>query len=410
MANIDNSRKPLFHGVVLVAGGAVGAGMFALPLVSAGPWFAWSLAAMVLVWWFTFIAAKLLAEVNFLFTENNSFDSIVSKVLGPKWAALNNFSIAFIMYILMYAYITAGGGILDASLSHVVALPRLVLSVLFAVIAAIIVCLNTTFVSRLSAVLMAGMGLSFVTANSALFAVVDVHALFSRSDLAYGSYVAYAIPIYVTAFACAGLVPSLVSHYQINSSSAGGVQVDSKKVIQSLFFGSLFTLVIYIVWLSLTLGNIDRESFVAVAQDGGGLNALVAILQKGMASTYMQSALSWFSHLAISTSFLSIAVGLVHFLQDRFHLGQSLKGRVKAVLIAFLPPAICSLFWAYGFVSAIGYAGLFVALSFFIVPALLYAKTPTAPKRHWLSVLVFGLIVIILKLASLAAMLPKFPA
>ena len=410
MTHTNSSYKPLFHGVILVAGGAVGAGMFALPLVSAGPWFVWSLATMVVVWWFTFLAAKLLAEVNFQFTENNSFDSIVSTILGPKWAALNNFSVAFIMYILMYAYITAGGGILDASLSEFVILPKLLLSLLFASIAAIIVCLNTTFVSRLSAVLMVGMGLSFMTANSALFAVVDVQALFTNSNVSYASYVAYAIPVYVTAFACAGLVPTLVSHYRLNVKQHNGRQTDSKKVIQSLLFGSLLTLLTYTVWLSLTLGNIERDSFVKVSQEGGGLNALVAILQTGMTNSYMQAALSWFSHLAISTSFLSISVGLVHFLQDRFHLGQDRLGRMKAVLIAFVPPTMCSLFWAYGFVGAIGYAGLLVAFSFFIVPALLSAKTEVHQHTfQWLSVLMFGLIVIVLKLASLASVLPVFP-
>lgn len=31
-----SAKKPLWHGVLLVAGGAIGAGMFALPMVSAG--------------------------------------------------------------------------------------------------------------------------------------------------------------------------------------------------------------------------------------------------------------------------------------------------------------------------------------------------------------------------------------
>jgi len=36
--NIKN-KKPIWHGVMLVAGGAIGAGMFALPLVASGTWF-----------------------------------------------------------------------------------------------------------------------------------------------------------------------------------------------------------------------------------------------------------------------------------------------------------------------------------------------------------------------------------
>jgi tryptophan-specific transport protein len=395
--------EPLFHGIILVAGGAIGAGMFALPLVSAGAWFLWSFVAMIIVWWFTYLAAQLLADVNLTFVNDNSFDSIVCSILGGKWAAVNNTSIAFIMYILMYAYITAGSNILDAGVNQITALPRVALSIIFALIAAFIVCLNTSFVSRLSTLLMIGMGLSFITANSGLFAAIDVSSLFSDGPADTVFYMASALPVYVTAFACAGLVPSLVSHYRASPYKVG----------KSVLFGSLLTLLIYTIWLLLTLGNIDRDDFIIVAQNGGGVDALVGELQRGLSNRYMQSALNWFSHMAIITSFLSIAIGLVHFLQDRFQLGQSTKGRVKAVLMAFLPPTVCSALWAYGFVSAIGYAGLLVAFSFFIVPALLYSKQNapcgTRQKSQWLSVLIFGVIIIVLKLAAIMSLLPTFP-
>lgn len=399
----NKTSKPLFHGVILVAGGAIGAGMFALPLVAAGAWYAWSLCAMIVVWWFTYLAAGMLAEVNFQFAENSSFDSIVKALLGPYWAAVNNVSIAFIMYILMYAYITSGGGILDGSIKSVIEFPRYILSLIFALIAAAIVCLNTSFVSRISAVLMVGMGLSFVTANSGLFVSVNIQSLVIESHFDRLPYVAFAVPVYITAFACAGLVPSLVSHYYQKP----------KMVLQSLLYGTLLTLLIYTLWLSLTLGNIERVNFNQVAQNGGGLDALVGALKSGLTSTKIQAALSWFSHLAIITSFLSIAVGLVHFLQDRFKLGSSINGRLKAVMMAFFPPTILSMVWAYGFVSAIGYAGLLVAISFFIVPALLYAKQNTpcsfSHKARWVSVLIFGVLVVLLKFAALASMLPRFP-
>lgn len=401
--NQNAGIKPLFHGVILVAGGAIGAGMFALPLVSAGAWFLWSLSGMIIVWWFTYLAARLLADVNLTFADDNSFDSIVSSVLGANWAAINNASIAFIMYILMYAYITAGSNILDAGVNQILTLPRVTLSAIFALIAAFIVCLNTSFVSRLSTLLMIGMGLSFITANSGLFTVINFRSLFVETQTNTVFYVASAMPVYVTAFACAGLVPSLVSHYKTSPN----------KVHQSVLFGSLLTLSIYIIWLLLTLGNIERDNFIMVAQNGGGVDALVSELQKGLSNHYLKSALNWFSHMAIITSFLSIAVGLVHFLQDRFKLGQSITGRIKAVVIAFLPPTMFSMLWAYGFVSAIAYAGLLVALSFFIVPALLYLKhkgpRDSRQKLQCWCVLAFGVIIILLKLATLTSVLPTFP-
>lgn len=400
--NKHETIKPLFHGVILVAGGAIGAGMFALPLVSAGAWFIWSVAAMAIVCGFTYLAANLLTEVNLHFPENSSFDTIVNSILGPNWALLNNISIAFIMSILMYAYITSGGGILSSSIDLGIDIPRIILSLIFALIAAAIVCMNTSYISRISAILMVGMAISFVTANTGLVSSANVESLFKDVDIERLPFIAFAIPVYVTAFACAGLVPTLVSHYYQKPTL----------VFRSLAYGSLLTLSVYCIWLLLIFANTEREAFTSISQNGGGIDALVNLLQSGLSSHKIKTALNWFSHLAIITSFLAIAVGLVHFLQDKFNLSDDFKGRIKSVGMAFILPTILSMLWPYGFVSAIGYAGLFVAFSFFIVPALLFTKQNSAlnlnQKIKWLSVLLFGLLIVVLKLASLASALPIF--
>jgi len=406
--------RPLWHGIMLVAGGAIGAGMFALPLVASGAWFVLSSIGLAFVCCMTYLAAKLLLDVNVRYPEGSSFDTLVSDILGPRYAMINNLSIAFIMFILMYAYITAGAGILERSMVSYLKdssfwpddfeIARSALSFVFATIAALFIALGAASVSRVSGILMLGMCASFVAANSGLVFTLEFSMLLAQADSSL-NYLWAALPVFVTAFACAGLVPSLCEHYQ-------NKELDVK---HALFFGLLLALLVYVIWLMSTLGHISRASFTEVKGDGGGLSALVAALQIRTDSSAIKFSLVWFSNFAVITSFLSVGLGLVHFLRDRFDLDKQSHATLKAVLLAFVPPFIGSLLAPYGFVSAIAYAGVFVAFSFFIVPALMYktvrqaAVLTVSEKVSWYSVAGFGVLIIILKIAGLLSILPSYP-
>ncbi len=406
--------RPLWHGIMLVAGGAIGAGMFALPLVASGSWFVLSSLGLAFVCCITYLAAKLLLDVNVRYPEGSSFDTLISDILGPRYAMINNLSIAFIMFILMYAYITAGAGILERSMIAKLQIlsfwpddfeiARSFLSLVFASIAALFIALGASTVSRVSGILMLGMCASFIAANSGLVLSLEFSMLIKQADSSL-KYLWAALPVFVTAFACAGLVPSLCEHYE-------NKELDIKR---ALFLGLLLALLVYVVWLMSTLGHVSRESFLVVKSDGGGLNALVAALQTRTDSSAIKFSLVWFSNFAVITSFLGVGLGLVHFLRDRFDLDKQSHATLKAVLLAFAPPLIGSLIAPYGFVSAIAYAGVFVAFSFFIVPALMYktmrrdAALTFSEKVSWYSVAGFGVLIIILKIAGLLSILPSYP-
>ena len=397
--------KPLLHGVILVAGGAVGAGMFALPLVSAGAWFSWATLGLIIVCWFTYLAATLLVSVNIRYPVGSSFDTLIRDTLGSVWVAVNNCSIAFVMFILMYAYITAGAGILGGSLVSMFGddfeLSRPILSLIFASVMALFIWFGTSAVSRVSTLLMIVMCAAFAAANSGLIASTDLSILFD-GETGGLVYLWSALPVFVTAFACAGLVPSLSSHYDNQGAT----------INLSILLGLLLALLVYVVWLASTLGNISRVGFAEVADNGGGLAALVAMLQSRTDSSLINSALTWFSHFAVITSFLSIGLGLAHFLVDRFKFKLTSIGRAQSVGLAFIPPLLASLVAPYGFVSAIAYAGIFVAFSFFIIPALMYRKLTSSDavswSARWISVLIFGVFVVALKLASVFGWLPSY--
>jgi tryptophan-specific transport protein len=408
-----NNTTPLWNGILLVAGGALGAGMFALPMVSAGAWMWWSTFGLFLVWGMTFVSAKLFATVNLALITNShnsldhrsSFDSLVCHTLGLKWSRVNNMSIVFIMMILMYAYTSAGASIVDYSLKSaglgVDDSYRRWLSIGFATLIGFTVAFGTSLVSRVLLVFLVMMAAAFIVSALGIMPSVDVNHL--TISINAPQYVLAAIPVYVTAFACAGLIPSLVRHYHLQP----------ENVNRSLFWGSFLVLLVYILWLILTFGSIGRDGFESVFVGGGNLGELVAALVNNGVDNSLEVRLNLFSHGAIITSFLSVGLGLFHFIQDKFSLGDSHSQRLFASACCFGPPAIASFVFPYGFIHAIGFAGMFVAFSFFVLPGMMALALKqkgvfVISKRIPLVVILFGLVILGLKSALLFSWLPTY--
>lgn len=390
-----------------MTGGAVGAGMFALPIVSAGVGFVWAALGLLLVWFATYRVSLMLMQVNLEFPIGSSFNTVVKQKLGPAWALLNNLSIAFIMYVLMYAFTTAGGSILDFTLGIFVSaesLPsRPYLSIIFTLAIALLIWAGSSSVSRFSGLALAIMLvlLGLVVAN--LSGMVKLSNL--ESSVSQLSYAGTMLPVFVTAFACGGLVPSLVKHYS----------GDPARVAACLRYGTLASLAIYLVWLAVTLGVLTSTALQEVVAQGGNMGDLVAGLGAAGDFGSLNLLLTVFSHLAIITSFLSVGLGLFDFVLDILQHHRPTIRRVSAVVICFVPPAVMSFVYPYGFVSAISYAGLAVCFSFFLVPALMKAKsgrvqggTTWQLQTGVLGVFAFTLLVIGLKLLAIAGLLPTF--
>ncbi|WP_303395059.1 aromatic amino acid transport family protein, partial [Salmonella enterica] len=115
---VARSASPsLLSGVVIIAGTIIGAGMFSLPVVMSGAWFFWSLLALVFTWFCMLHSGLMLLEANLNYHIGASFDTITRDLLGKGWNVVNGASVAFVLYILTYAYISASGSVLHHTLA-----------------------------------------------------------------------------------------------------------------------------------------------------------------------------------------------------------------------------------------------------------------------------------------------------
>ena len=386
----------LLGGSMIIAGTAIGAGMLANPTAMSGIWFLGSVILFLIIWGITTLSALMLLEANLHFEKGANFDTITTQLLGKGWNIFNGISVAFTLYILTYAYITSGGSITKSLLNRFV--PELPINhtfsaLLFCFVLALFVSISTKAVDRMSTILISGMVIAFFLSTTGLLSSAKSEILLNtvaHTETSYLPYLLSAIPTCLVSFGYHICVPTLVNYYDKKS----------KKVIYSV------------------QGNLPRGEFAPIIAKGGDVATLLSALNRYIPVLSIGVVLDFFAYMAIASSFLGVTLGLFDYISDLFKWGNHLGGRIKTALVTFLPPLLLSLFYPYGFVTAIAYAGLAVSFWMIIIPALLACasrkKFPNSNYKvfggKWMIyvVILFGLLNIFCYIASQLNWIPTF--
>ena len=209
----------LLGGAMIIAGTAIGAGMLANPTSTAGIWFVGSAIILFYTWFCMTTSGLMLLEANLHYPTGASFDTIVTDLLGKRWNFLNGLSVAFVLYILTYAYITSGGSITENAINSLqgeIQISRSIGSLLFCLVLGLFVWFSTKAVDRLSTILIGGMIIAFFLSTTGLLSSVSSHILLdiqNKNATAHLPYLLTALPVCLVSFGFHGNVPSLVKYY-----------------------------------------------------------------------------------------------------------------------------------------------------------------------------------------------------
>lgn len=360
-----SSNASLFGGAMIIGATIVGAGMFSLPIVMAGAWFFWGVLVLVLTWFCMLTSSLMLLEANLHYPIGSSFNTIVKDLLGKRWNMLNGFTVAFVLYILIYAYISASGSVMSLTAydKFNFKLSPQMAGGIFAVFLAFFVWLSTSAVTKVASFVLGIKILIFFLTFGSLLGKVDPLILMNTRevDARYFPYILMIFPFCLVSFGFHGNVPSLMIYYG----------KEPKKIFNALLLGSLIALFLYIIWLICAMGNIPRTNFKSLIAGGGHIDDLIAALGAATPKYWINIVLLIFSNFAVASSFLGVTLGLFDYLADLLKFDNTPLDRFKTALVTFLPPILGGLIYPNGFLYAIGFAGLAATIWAVIVPALL---------------------------------------
>lgn len=392
--------------VMLIMGTLIGGGVLALPMVGIGSGFIPAVSMMLFLWALMLITGFLFLETALAFPSGeNSFTSMAAKTLGRTGQFITFISYLLLLYALVAAYVAGGGSLLSELFQLAdIYIPPYLGGIIFAIVLGSFVVHGVKAVDYLNRVFF-----SF----KALFLIVTLlllapHVDFSKPMLreAQFQYIWAAAPIFLTAFGYHVLIPTLTNYLNRRAKIIGIV----------LFLGTFLTLLIYLFWLFDVLGILTTENFIWFIQKNGSTGELISMLMGAAGHKYAKVALNAFANITITTSFLGVSLGLSDFLSDAFQRSRSLRGKVKISVLTFLPPVLFVIIYPKGFILALGYASICVAISHVMLPALMVwrmrVKRIGSSYRVWggLPLLSFvfltGVFLIVLQILDRAHLLP----
>lgn len=391
---MDNSA---FGSVFIVAGTALGAGMLAMPLATAGVGFSTTMLLLFGLWCIMSYTALLLVEAYQYNESSMGLSSLSYKYLGASGRWITSLAMPFLMYSLIAAYLAGGGEIINESLNSMLDLhlPNYVGVLLFAVVGGTVVCFGTHSVDLINRCLF--LTKIFFLAAMLILLLPHVQRVNLLSMPVKQALLLSAIPIVFTSFGFHGSVPSIVNY----------MNGDTAKLRKIFIIGSAIPLLVYVFWQLATLGTIESATFVGILADESGLNGLLAAVKAVMGTARVEMAVRLFAALALATSFLGVALGLFDFLADFFKRQNSVNGRLQTGAITFIPPLLFALFYPKGFIFALGFAAIALSILSLLLPALLVRQTR---QQHVGGYRVFGgqlglLLVFVVGLAIIAIQL-----
>lgn len=348
--------------ILLIAGTCVGAGMLAMPVSTAAAGFFPSIALLIVMWLAMFLTGLYVLEANVSITGEANFISMAKRSLGKWGEVVAWITYLLLLYSLMAAYLTGGGAILTAALkaSLTVDLPSYTGPLVWVLIAAAIIYCGARKVDGLNRLLVVGLVITYLLLI--VFITPNIHLSYLSES--HSIKLLFALPIVITAFGYHVIIPSLRVY----------MQGDAKKLAKIIFWGSFIPLAVYLFW------ELDVFGVIPLHGDQG----LVAILNSGQPATELSQALAHstnspvivntsklFIFFAIATSFLGISFSIFDFIADGFKIKKSGFGKVKIACLTFIPPLIFTYCYPHGFIVALSYAGVFVAILHGILPALM---------------------------------------
>lgn len=359
-------EKKTIGGIFLVAGTSVGAASLALPIVGSNLGLYGSILAFFISWLVMYKAGMLVLEVSLSCKENTSFVSMAEATLGPRYNLPVGVLYIVLLYSLLSAYFSGGIDMLNlylTGLNSLIVIPIWFEAMLIAIATAIILFLGAKYVDYCNRFMVTGLIISFCILVAMLLFKADLQFNLATIEIVSPKKFLNFLPIVVTAFGFQVVVPSLRSY----------MKNESNRLPIVILLGSILPFIIYLLWsitIAATITDGDNPLFNSIkpAVD------LPLYLNTLLHSTVINYAINAFIFFALVSSILGIGLSLFDFIADRVTIFHGFFNKLLVLFLVILPPLVFELIYPNGFMLALNYAGIFVAVLNGLLPVVMSYK------------------------------------
>ncbi len=348
--------------ILLIAGTCVGAGMLALPVVTALEGFLPNIMLFFAVWVLMVFTGLLVLEVALWIDGDTNIISMARTTLGKPGAGVAWVTFLLLLYAITTAYVSGGAALLAHAFESTTLLAFLApYSIyIFAGIFAYFIYYGTAAVDYVNRLAVLGFVISYIV----MVVLIAPHVNMGKLTSCVQNYSLMAIPVIVTALTYHIIVPSLKTYLNNNV----------VMLRRSIIIGSFIPFFIYCIWELIVLGVIPLTGtggLIEMHASGQPSAALTHAFDSILNSTWISTATAAFSLFALVTSLLGASLSLADFLADGFKIRKTALGRLILVAAVFVPTVILSILFPRSFIIALGYAGACVVILYGILPVLM---------------------------------------
>ena len=330
---------------LIIASSSIGLGTLALPMTGALIGIPLSIALIVILWAIVYYAALITLEVYSTFRPPYSIGRAIMIYWNKPLGILIHLLLIMLHYQLLAVYMDATTLTLRAIYPD---LTSYFIPILFTLVLGGCITLGKKWVDATNRVFFSVDILFFV------FIILLLLPSLFTSQVPFGqthppifsfSSLFLVIPVFLGVLNLDVTLPSLAEY------------TSYKKLAHAIFKGSFFAILLYIVWVSITLIIWDHPAFPNDVQD----------FTKTLAYAYSIPQLHYliiiFAIFCFLTSYLDIGLGCIDL------LGMWVPNHSLRSLLTFIPPLILSSIYPNSFLMRLTFLGLTAALSAVILPA-----------------------------------------
>lgn len=354
-------NSKILGSVFVVAGVAIGAGMLALPLITASMGFVYATLLLVVSWLISLYAGLLMLEVNLRLGQRVNLFTEVGSVLGQPAQWVITLAYLMLLFALTAAYLAGGAALLMDKLNPWLGRQwsETTYVMLFALVLGSVIGFGVVWVERVSSVFFGLKLLAFAILFVLATQVLTPSQLLwmpSISDVS-GRSLLVALPVVFTSFGFHVCISVLVEHLE-------GDVAALKKV---LVLGSALPLVFYVLWLMVSFGIIPNSVLNHLT---GDLTNMTHWMNATVDTGWFHYSLALFTDLALITSFLGVSMALFDFIRRKTAKGNLEGSQAKLVTwgLTFVPPILWVLIMPDSFLAVLTFAAVPAVILIVLMP------------------------------------------